>query len=233
MNLPTPGDYIDIHNHGGSPLPGQYSVENLMAHENREPDTIKGMTYTFGIHPWYLTHESFNDQIKKVKINASHENVIALGEAGFDKLRGPDRELQKRAFDEQATIANERSKPLFIHCVRAWDDLLAAHKRMMPSKQWLVHGFRGKKDLAAQLISKGMYISFWFDFIIKPESSELVRSLPADRIFLETDGSGIDIVSLYTKVAEDIGISVEELRERIFKNFMEFFSYQGDDLTRH
>lgn len=233
MNLPFPGDYIDIHNHGGMPLAGQFSVENLMAHEKREPDTLKGMTYTSGIHPWHLTPESFDDQIKKVRINASHENVIALGEAGFDRLRGPDRELQKRAFDEQVNIAVEKSKPLFIHCVRGWDDLLAAHRRMMPSRPWLIHGFRGKRDLAIQLISKGMYISFWFDYIIRSESTELVRSLPADRIFLETDGSGIDIRSLYKKVAEDIGTSVEKLRERVFSNFMELFLYRESDLKRH
>ena len=229
MNLPLPGDYIDIHNHGGRSLPGHFSVENLMAHENREPDAVNGLAYSFGIHPWHLTPESFNDQIEKVKINANHQNVIALGEAGFDRLRGPARELQTRAFNEQAAIAAEKSKPLFIHCVRAWDDLLAAHKRMMPSRPWIIHGFRGKRDLAAQLILKGMYISFWFDFVIRPESTEIVKSLPADRIFLETDGSGIDIKTPYTKVAEDMGISVEKLRERIFRNFMELFSYQGDD----
>jgi TatD DNase family protein len=193
MNLPGPDDYIDIHNHGGTPQDGCFCVENLMAHETGVPDAENGMAYTFGIHPWHLTKVSLKDQIEKVRINSVHQNVIALGEAGFDRLRGPDQDLQKQAFEEQIVIAGERSKPIFIHCVRSWDDLLASHKRMRPSKPWLVHGFRGKKDLAMQLISKGMYISFWFEFIMRPESSDLVRNLPAERMFLETDGSGTDI----------------------------------------
>ena len=66
---------------------------------------------------------------------------------------------------------------------------------------WLIHGFRGNIELAQQLISKGMYLSFWFDFVIRPESSELLRSLPKDRIFLETDGADVDIRDIYKKVA--------------------------------
>ena len=66
---------------------------------------------------------------------------------------------------------------------------------------WLIHGFRGNVELAKQLLSKGMYLSFWFDFIIRPESSKLVRSLPKERIFLETDGADVDIRTIYEKVA--------------------------------
>ena len=88
---------------------------------------------------------------------------------------------------------------------------------------WLVHGFRGKPDLALQLISKGMYISFWFDFVMRPESARLIRSLPKERIFLETDGSGVDIRDIYNKVSADLEITIDELKSVINKNFKEFF----------
>jgi TatD DNase family protein len=88
---------------------------------------------------------------------------------------------------------------------------------------WIVHGFRGKRELAMQLISKNMYISFWFEFIMRPESTDLVRSLTAERIFLETDGSGVDIKDVYTKVAVDLNIGVEELKDQILGNFNKLF----------
>jgi TatD DNase family protein len=223
MNLPSPDDYIDIHNHGGTPLSGRFCVDNLMAHEPDLPGNDTGMTYTYGIHPWHLTADSLDDQIEKVKIHSANENVIAVGEAGFDRLKGPDIELQRKAFDAQVIIAEERSLPLFIHCVRRWDELLASHKRMRPSKPWLVHGFRGKKELAMQLISKGMYISFWFEFIMRPVSSDLVRNLPADRIFLETDGSGTDIGLIYEKVAADLDVDINKLKGQLFSNYLTFF----------
>lgn len=223
MNIPAPDDYIDIHNHGGIPKRGHFCIENLMAHERGLPGSDRGISYTYGIHPWHLDKETLIEQLEKIRVNSGHSNVIAIGECGFDKLRGPDAGLQKEAFEEQAAIAEKRNFPVFIHCVRAWDELMASHKKMRPVKPWLLHGFRGKKELAMQLISKGMYISFWFEFIMRPESSDLVRNLPADRIFLETDGSGTEIRLIYKKVAADLNVDVTKLKEQIFTNYKKLF----------
>jgi TatD DNase family protein len=223
MNLPSPGDYIDIHNHGGRPSPGHYSIENLMAHEDVLPDMTPGISYTSGIHPWHLTEESFDKQIERVRSIAGDENVIAIGEAGFDRLKGPEPELQQRAFEEQVAISEKLSKPVFIHCVKGWDDLLEVYKKMRPAQTWIIHGFRGKKELASQLLSKGMFISLWFDFVLRPESAFLLQSLPAERFFLETDGSGVDIGSIYKKVSFDLGLSVDDLKKQIFNNFNHLF----------
>ena len=84
---------------------------------------------------------------------------------------------------------------------------------------WLIHGFRGNVELASQLLSKGFYLSFWIDFVLRPESKELLKQLPADRIFLETDGADVDIKSIYNKVATDLDLSVDELKSIILKNF--------------
>jgi TatD DNase family protein len=135
-------------------------------------------------------------------------------------------ELQRSVFMEQAKIAEGLNKPLIIHCVRAWDELLKMHRLIKPSAPWMVHGFRGKKELAAQLLSRGMYISFWFDFIIRPESSYLVRFIPRERIFLETDGADTDIRDIYSKVANDLGIEISELKNIIIRNFNELFGGQ-------
>ena len=224
MNLPETGDYIDIHNHGAKESSGHFQVETLMTHEKMTPDSEPGLTYTIGIHPWFLTLENFEQQISFVRQYADHQNIIALGEAGFDKIKGPDAKLQKKAFEEQVRIAEEVEKPVVVHCVRAWDELLSANRKLRPLTPWLIHGFRGKKELAMQLISKGMYLSFWFDFILKPESTPLIKSLPKEKIFLETDGSGVDIETIYKKVATDLQLSIDELKTRIFSNFKNIFS---------
>jgi TatD DNase family protein len=224
MNLPEPGDYIDIHNHGAKPVQGCFQIENLMAHENRIPENKKGLTFTIGIHPWFLTAKNFEQQIAIVLQYADDKNIIALGEAGLDKLKGPESKVQLTAFEEQVKIADKVSKPLYIHCVRSWDELLSENKKLRPSTPWIVHGFRGKKELAMQLISKGMYLSFWFDFVLKPESAKLIKSLPKEKIFLETDGSGVDIKTIYKKVANDLEIEVEELKLIIFSNYNNLFN---------
>jgi TatD DNase family protein len=194
-----------------------------MAHEPGMPADIPSRTCTFGIHPWHLKKETVEVLIAKVKNAARSPNLVAIGEAGFDKLRGPETEVQVKAFEEQVLISEEIKKPMFIHCVRAWDDLLPAHKRLRPKMPWLIHGFRGKPELAQQLIAKGMYLSFWFDFVIRAESSGLLRSLPRERIFLETDGADVDIRTIYGKVAADLDLHVDDLKAVVMKNYNEFF----------
>ena len=219
MNLPQPDDYINIHTHNSIPASGIFAVETLMAHEKMQPDNLEGRTYTAGIHPWYLNKNNHQELLEFIYQTAGNENLIAIGEAGFDKLRGPSMELQRSAFEEQVIIARRHRKAVVIHCVKAWDELLASHRNLKPETSWLVHGFRGKKELASQLLSRGMFISLWFDFVMRPESAELIRFLPRERIFLETDGADVDIGEIYRKVSNDLAIPVDELKKLILNNF--------------
>jgi TatD DNase family protein len=223
MYLPQNGDYIDIHVHGGVPASGIFILESLMAHEEKLPLEVQGMAYTFGIHPWFLNEQNHKQLLTSVKNSVHHPGIIAIGEAGFDHLRGPSPELQRKVFEEQITISEELNKPVVIHCVRGWDELLSVHKKHKPKMPWLIHGFRGNVELATQLLSKGMYLSFWFDFVLRPESAGLLRALPEDRVFLETDGAEVDIRDIYNKVSDDKGITVEELKRMILSNYKEFF----------
>ena len=223
MNLPREGEYIDIHTHDAKPADGVFAVENLMAHEALNPENISARAFTAGIHPWHLNENNSEHLLEYIRNIAGNPGLIAFGEAGFDKLRGPSAEIQRSVFAEQVKISGEHGKPLVIHCVRSWDELLASHKNLKPETPWLVHGFRGKKELALQLIKRGMYLSFWFDFILRPESSDLIRFLPKERIFLETDGADADIREIYRKVSQDLNIDVDELKKNIITNFKMLF----------
>jgi TatD DNase family protein len=225
-NYPLSDDYIDIHTHGGSIDNGVFFLENLMAHELRTPETLSSQAYTFGIHPWFLTENNIDQQIERVNTYINHTNVIAVGEAGYDRLRGASPDLQRRAFEKQIEISEDIKKPVVIHCVRAWDELIDSKKRLKPLMPWLIHGFRGSVGLAKQLLSKGIYFSFCLGFVLRPESANLLRSMPKDRIFLETDGADIEIRTIYKKVAMDLNLSVDELKSIIQGNFMRFFCSQ-------
>jgi TatD DNase family protein len=227
MKLPQPGDYIDIHTHWGKPSAGIFFIESLMAHEEGNPGDCPQQACTYGIHPWYLNLNNYDKLINRVNAVTAFPNLIAFGEAGFDKIRGPSMDLQRRAFETQIAISEENKKPVVIHCVRAWDEMFTSYKKFRPKMPWLIHGFRGNAEFAKQLLSKGIYISFWFDFIIRNESTQLIRDLPTDRIFLETDGADVDISEIYKKVASDISLSVSELKSIILTNFNQFFGFSS------
>jgi TatD DNase family protein len=224
MYFPQTGDFIDIHVHDGNPASGIFIVESLMAHEEKLPSDVPGVTYTYGIHPWFLNEVNYNEQIISVENIVSQTDIIAVGEAGFDRLRGPSLELQRIAFERQIVISEKSGKPVIIHCVRAWDELLTVHKKLKPKLPWLVHGFRGNAELASQLLSKGMYLSIWFEFVLRPESKDLLIHLPLNRLFLETDGAKADIRDIYKKVAADLDLTIVELKSIILNNFSSFFA---------
>lgn len=224
MTVPQPGDYIDIHVHGGKPSEGIFILETLMAHEDRLPEYAEGSAFTYGIHPWFLNEESYMDHLKRVEKITSLPEVVAIGEAGFDKLRGPSPELQAAVFEAQVSISENLRKPLIIHCVRAWDELLASRKKVKPGMHWMIHGFRGKVKQAQQLLSKGFWLSVWFEYALRPESRDLFRSLPLERFFLETDGADVDIGDIYNKVSSDLGISTDALKSAMITNYKSFFS---------
>lgn len=222
IKFPQPGDYIDIHTHDARSAANAFIIEDLMAHEGRMPGDIPEQACSFGIHPWFLNEDNFDHLLCKVKEASVFKNLFAIGECGFDKLKGPSMELQRKAFEEQISISEALGRPVVIHCVRAWDELLPEYKKLRPKMPWLVHGFRGSIELAEQLLSKGMYLSFWFDFVIKPEAAHLLRRLPKNRIFLETDSADIDIRDIYKKVAFDLDIPEDELKSIILDNFKSF-----------
>ena len=226
MHFPQAGDYIDIHVHDGKPSAGLFILESLMAHEEKMPEAMSGVSYTYGIHPWFLNEENHKQLLLSVEKTVCHPEVIAVGEAGFDRLKGPSAELQRKVFEEQVIISEEIKKPVIIHCVRSWDELLAAKKKLKPRMPWLIHGFRGNNELASQLLSKGMYLSFWYEFVLRPESGNLLRNMPKDRFFLETDGADVDIRAIYQKVATDRSQNVDVLKSDILNNYKAFFEYK-------
>ncbi|HLN54843.1 MAG TPA: TatD family hydrolase [Bacteroidales bacterium] len=226
MSIPQKGDFIDIHVHGGKLTRGIFILETLMAHEGRTPVETEGAAFTFGIHPWFLDLGNYKAHLDLVGQITSDPSIIAIGEAGFDKLRGPSHELQSEVFEKQVTISENLKKPLIIHCVRAWDEVLAARKKLKPEMNWMIHGYRGKIRQARQLLDKGFWLSIWFEYALRPESAELFSAIPADRFFLETDGADVDIRDIYYKVSANMGIDVEELKNTMLANYRKFFKIE-------
>lgn len=141
----------------------------------------EGKLYSAGIHPWNAA-ETTQDDFNSLARMAREPWIAAIGEAGLDKLRGASLSTQSEIFERQALLADEVGKPLIIHCVRCWSELLAIMKRLRPKSPWIIHGFRGKPELAKQLLEAGCYIS-----LPPKHNSATAAIIPADRLLWETD----------------------------------------------
>ena len=183
-----------------------------------------GIWLSYGIHPWYIHNTDAKDLIEKVKDTAQNNRVIAIGEAGLDKLKGPTLELQKQIFCQQIDISENFKKPLIIHSVKANNEVLSLRKKRKPQQPWIIHGFNGNPIEMEQLIKEGFYLSFG-PRILYPDSkaAESLREIPIDRLFLETDHTNKSISAIYIRAAEIRGTSVNRLEHAIKNNFKHLF----------
>ena len=187
-------------------------------HTHQVKKTIPGETYIYsrytdffvpvdcdylsmGIHPWY-TETDFERQLGELEKAISKTNVIALGEAGIDRSRGLPVEKQIKVFIRQIEIAEKYSKPVIIHCVRAFPEVISIRKELKPSVPMIIHGFRGNKETAAALVRSNFYLSFGAALIDHENIQDVFRTVPDELLLLETDDAhAIPLRLLYEKAA--------------------------------
>ena len=129
--------------------------------------------------------------------------VWAIGECGLDKYSQVDFDIQKQYFIKQIKLSELTHKPLIIHCVKAYNELLNLKKIYKPTQPWLIHGFRKNKNVAEQLIKAGCFLSFGQYY--NPEA--LTFAFQAGHAFLETDMDVMPIEDVYQKVKQTLEAS--------------------------
>ncbi|MCP9612448.1 TatD family hydrolase [Coprobacter tertius] len=207
--------YIDdIHtHHADAPVTAITSVspEDFVPREGR--------FYSVGMHPWYISVDYRNrycllDELVK------HPQVVAIGETGLDRLRAEiDMKEQIFVFEHHIELSESVKKPLVIHAVRSFDQILLVYKVWRPSQPWIIHSFRGNPRLAEQLLDHGFYLSFGEYY--HPESLALT---PCHRLLIETDESEVPVAELYRRAADLRSIAVGEMYRTVVANTSRLFS---------
>jgi TatD DNase family protein len=175
-----------------------------------------------GLHPWYLKSEYAN-ALPLNLIRAAHfRNVLAIGECGLDNRCDTPKDLQRRVFIAQVELAKQIRKPLIIHCVRAFDELLSILGKYQVSVPVIFHGFRHSTMLAEKIMDQGYLLSFG-RHLLMPSVAEVFRKLPADRVFLESDDSDVKIDDIYLAAAAIRRVDVESLSTDIGILFKQIF----------
>ena len=202
-------EFIDIHTHNNTPA--------CRTIYNNGTEYVAGRSISLGIHPWYIS-DRWRDDLAAIATLAKEENVVAIGECGLDTLKSTAAiGLQEEIFKAHILLSEALQKPLIIHCVKAFDRLIALRKETKPAQAWILHGFRGKPQQAGQLIKAGFHISLGERF--NPDSA---KAIPIDRLFIETDESGCSIEEIYAAIAVAKGMGLEELARPTAENALIF-----------
>ncbi len=247
--------FVDIHTHRRYTASDVVSVPNFSQKDlkngfSRRRIGMSKASYTegsllasVGLHPWFLTRENFENDVEKLSQLAHNQQVIAIGECGLDRLRGEDLAFQTMAFDAQIRLAESVSKPVVVHCVRAFEEVIAVKKRLKPTVPMVIHGFNKKEEVLVELLRHGFFISIGASILQKkgiyneepvPPSrespfSKMFQKIPLDRLFFETDDAeNIAISDIYQTAANILKMDINDLKSIVYENFSAVFR---SDLT--
>jgi TatD DNase family protein len=216
----NPLPYIDIHTHPFHKETETIIVQNIFPGDGFAAFSGRNF-YSVGLHPWHIkSHDENNELLVMVEEALEFDHVILIGECGLDKKCNTNFEEQKRIFEAQAFMAEEFRKPLIVHCVKAYNEVLELHKRMHPEMPWIMHGYNGSLEITKDLEKCGILFSFGENLF--HENSKAINSfkyLDLDKIFLETDEFDGEVNKMYKRGAALKEISDEELKKSIWMNF--------------
>ena len=214
--------FIDIHTHTEESSENLLQIINL----NLESPCPEQGHYSYGIHPWVLDNADFQEEkaLQTLEEKMELPQVLALGEAGLDKMHKASFEQQIELFERQIELSEALQKPMILHDVRSHNEIIALRKKHKAQQPWIVHGFGGTEQDVKQLIGQGIYLSVG-ESLLHPERKiyKSFKFIDLNYLFLETDMAEIGIEKVYEAAANLLEMDLSALQTRIFSNFARLF----------
>lgn len=215
---------IDIHTHKKQPENGVFSIYNAIYGVD-DPSENQHQAYSYGFHPWYLEQVPLDDGVEAIRQTIqSDPRLIAIGEVGLDNKKGPSLDIQEPFFRHSILLAQSFGLPIIVHCVGMVDAILHLKKALKPNTAFIFHGFDKHPNTAKQLTDAGCHLAFGAA-LLRPTSKAALalKSIPRERIFLETDASSALISDLYARAAAILNVSETDLEGIIEENYRNAF----------
>jgi TatD DNase family protein len=159
----------------------------VIATAEREPDVVASV----GIHP----HEAdlHPDVATETLVEkARHPRVVGIGESGLDYYYDrSDRARQRHSFRAHIAAARETRLPLIVHTRDAEADTYDILAEEMGKGRYpaLIHCFTAGRGFADKVLALGLSISISGIVTFRNAAAlqEVAKSIPLDRLLIETD----------------------------------------------
>ena len=188
-----------------------------------------------GIHPSEV--DNFKDEdLNQLEDFIKKEKIIGIGEIGLDYTYKTDKNKQKEIFEKQLQLAEKYKLPVVLHIRETFNDVFEILKNFKVVPIW--HSCTGNLEEVEKFLEIGGFISFSGIITFKKANRmrEIVKILPLERIFLESDSPYLTpepyrgkinepayIKFVYKKVAEIKNIEIGKISNIIGNNFENLF----------
>ena len=208
-------NYYNLHTHHFT------NQEDVLEIVNQYPHVFDDSlpNYSIGIHPWYIVEYRIDSDLQIIESKLQSINCVAIGECGLDKRIETPMALQQMVFEKQLALAEKYQKPVIIHCVAAFQEIIAIKNKLKITVPMIIHGFSKNIEVANELIKNGFYLSFGKYLLLNSELELVFNSVPNERLFIETDTIEEDIKAVYDLAAKYKNIKLAEMQSIIENNY--------------
>lgn len=206
-------------------------------------DTVMEIVNTYdyvygsiGIHP-HWTKETPADYLERIRELVKHPKIVAIGEMGLDYFWDEPKDLQKRIFKEQLSLAKELKMPVIIHDRDAHEDTIEILEEYKP--KGVLHRYSGPVEILQRAFDLGMYVSFNNDLSYPEWNAAPIECLmitPWDRLLIETDCpyappyerkdercEAVDVMNVVKVIAKLRGVSEEFVAQKSYENALKVY----------
>lgn len=217
--------FLNFHTHNVSEPPAERSILNILGQDIAAYGFDPNRWVSVGIHPWYVDVETWQSQLVELEGRVAQAEVKMIGECGLDRLIPLPLEIQLQVFEAQVQVAERAQKPVVIHCVRAFNELLQWHKNRQTQVPLIIHGFNTQPQIARQLLQKGFYLSLGTALLREnSNATKVLQEMPIERLFLENDDRDVPIEEVYQAASVHLQCTTGHLQNQIWTNFAALFS---------
>jgi len=216
--------YIDIHTHQILNSEEVLSIPSIFL-QNIDFQYGIDFPFTSAIHPWHATLFSSEEIDLMLRKLTDYPRLIAVGETGLDKACNIDYQFQKRVFEQHIEFAENQHKPLIIHAVKSWNEIIVYVRKIKVPV--ILHAYTAGPEITRQLIDLGCNFSLGKAVLnLSSHLHESLKLIPDDSLFLETDNSSLSIIEIYDQVSKLFDRSLNELKNQINQNYRRVFINQ-------
>jgi len=202
-----------------------------------------------GLHPIHAQEMSI-EVLQKFYALLSNPKVVAVGEMGLDYFylgktssyaQYPSKDVQKVVFIQMLKLAKDANLPIILHCREAYKDVLAILLNEGVRGPGVVHCFMGSVSEAKAFLDLDFHISFTGNITYSEELNEVIKSVPLERLLLETDAPYLTpeshrgernepayLAETAYKIAKVKGISLAEVEKQTTENAKKLFKLSLD-----
>lgn len=170
----------------------------------------------------YIDLQDVENQLLTLKKESQKEQCWAIGECGLDRRSAVSMTEQEAILAAQIEWATEIQKPLVIHCVKAFSELIKMKEKYQPNVAFVVHGFNNNQQIFNELLKNDFYFSFG-KAILQEDSNatKALKNIPHNRFLLETDNEKTSIKIIYETASSILNLQKNELKALIINNLKE------------